>query len=223
MPIIAIDGPAASGKGTLARKLADHLNYALLDTGALYRAVGLGVSRAGGDPENVTHALEAVEGLDKMDLSAPELKSELKSELKNESTGALASKVAAIPEVREALKAYQRDFAHHPPAGKAGSILDGRDIGTVICPDAAVKFFITAAPETRAKRRVLEQFGPTHTPAQYQSILDEIIERDERDSNRSASPLKKAKNAHLLDTTNSDIEAVFEAALSVISNILTDV
>lgn len=215
MSIIAIDGPAASGKGTLARKLADHLDYALLDTGALYRAVGLSVKRAGNDPANVAHALKATTEIGKMDLRDPDLK--------NESTGALASIVAAIPEVREALRSYQRDFAHNPPDGKHGAILDGRDIGSVICPDAPVKFFITAAPETRANRRVLEQFGPSHSTEQYEAILAEIILRDERDSTRAASPLKKAENAHLLDTTNSDIEAVFEAALRIVSNILADI
>ncbi|VAX02793.1 Cytidylate kinase [hydrothermal vent metagenome] len=204
--IIAVDGPAASGKGTLARKLAAHLDYAYLDTGSLYRAVGLQVYRAGGDPENEQDALKAAKKLAEIDLSDPELKSE--------STGGLASKVAVIPSVRAHLLDFQRKFARNPP----GAILDGRDIGTVVCPDATLKLFIIADVETRAKRRVLEQYGPGASPAQFQAILDDLIQRDRRDTNRASSPLKAAKNAHLLDTTNSDIEAVFEQALALFSN-----
>lgn len=208
--IIALDGPAASGKGTLARKLAERFNLALLDTGALYRAVGLNVLKKGGDPENERDALKAVDQLPETDLSNPELR--------GESTGAAASKVAAIPSVRAKLLDYQRNFAHSPPAGKNGSILDGRDIGTVICPEAPYKIFITANVETRAKRRFLEEFGENGNDENYQTILSELKTRDERDMNRSTSPLKPHKNAYLLDTTNSDIEAVFEAACAYISN-----
>ncbi|MCF6216363.1 MAG: (d)CMP kinase [Emcibacter sp.] len=208
--IIAVDGPAASGKGTLARKLAAHLDYAYLDTGSLYRAVGLQVFRAGGDPENEQDALKAAEKLPDIDLSDPELKSE--------STGGLASKVAAIPSVRACLLDFQRNFARNPPGAKAGAILDGRDIGTVVCPDATLKLFIIADVETRAKRRVLEQYGTGASDLEFQAILDDLIQRDSRDTNRASSPLKAAKNAHLLDTTNSDIEAVFEQALALFSN-----
>ncbi|WP_339861931.1 (d)CMP kinase [Paremcibacter congregatus] len=207
--VIAIDGPAASGKGTLARKLAAHFDYALLDTGALYRAVGLNVARHGGDPEKEADAVAAARALGDMDLSDPAIR--------GESTGALASKVAAIPAVRDILLAFQRDFAESPPGGKTGAILDGRDIGTVVCPDADVKIYIIADVETRAKRRFLEQYGPNGTEAQYEAILADLVQRDARDMNRSTAPLKPAKNAHLLDTTNSDIEAVFEAALGLIS------
>jgi len=208
--IIALDGPAASGKGTLAKKLAKYYNLALLDTGALYRAVGLNVLKAGGDPENESDALKAVGQLPEINLSNPELR--------GESTGAAASKVAAIPSVRAKLVDYQRNFAHNPPSDKRGSILDGRDIGTVICPEAKYKIFITANVETRAKRRFLEEFGKNGNEDNYQLILSELKARDERDMNRSTSPLKPHENAYLLDTTNSDIEAVFEAACAYISN-----
>jgi len=206
--IIAIDGPAASGKGTLARKLAQYFDYAYLDTGALYRAVGLQVARAGGDVQNEQDAVKAAENISQFDLNDPELR--------RESTGALASKVAAISAVRDILLTFQRNFARNPPGHKAGAILDGRDIGTVICPDAPVKLFITASAETRAKRRFLEQFGPDGHEADYTAILAEITLRDARDTNRLVAPLKPAQNAHLLDTTNSDIEAVFEKALRLI-------
>ncbi len=210
MTIIAIDGTAASGKGTLARALARHLDFAYLDTGALYRAVALQLSRSGGNVENEQDALKAAGELEHLDLTDPELKSE--------STGGLASKVATIPAVRAALLDFQHEFAANPPGGKAGAILDGRDIGTVVCPDAEVKLFITASVETRAKRRFLEQYGPTGSEAEYQAILDELIQRDRRDTERALSPLKPAENAHLLDTTNSDIEAVFEQALRLVSD-----
>tara|TARA_R110002096_G_scaffold436090_1_gene667240 strand:+ start:9625 stop:10278 length:654 start_codon:yes stop_codon:yes gene_type:complete len=208
--IIALDGPAASGKGTLARRLADHYNLALLDTGALYRAVGWNVLQAGGNPENKDDAVKAVEKLSITDLSNPELRSE--------SIGAAASKVATIPAVRRTLVDFQRTFAHNPPANKDGTILDGRDIGTVICPDAPIKIFITADVETRAKRRFLEEFGENGSEQEYQKILTELRARDERDMNRASSPLKQAENAYLIDTTYSDIEAVFEAAISFVSS-----
>lgn len=208
--IVALDGPAASGKGTLARKLADHFNLALLDTGSLYRAVGWQVLQIGGDPNTESDALKAVKMLGKVDLSNPGLR--------GESIGAVASIVAAIPSVRKALRDYQRHFATHPPKGKSGTILDGRDIGTVICPDAPYKIFISADVETRAKRRFLEEYGKTGTDEEYSNILADLIARDERDANRASSPMKKADEALLIDTTNSSIEAVFEAAVSFISN-----
>lgn len=213
MPIIAIDGPAASGKGTLARKLAQHFDYAYLDTGALYRAVALQVSRTGGNAENEQDAVRAAMRLDQCDLDDPEIK--------NESTGGQASKVAAIPAVRALLLRFQHQFAEKPPGGKAGAVLDGRDIGTVVCPGADIKLFITANVETRAKRRFSEQFGATGNDEEFQAILEDLIQRDERDMNRAISPLKAAENAHLLDTTNSDIEAVFEMALKLISDRMT--
>ncbi len=208
--IIALDGPAASGKGTLARKLAEHYNLELLDTGALYRAVGWQVLQSRGDPENEEDALNATNWLNDIDLSNPALR--------RESTGAAASKVAAIPAVRQALRDFQREFAANPPEGKNGTILDGRDIGTVICPGAPYKIFITADVETRAKRRFLEEFGEDGSDQEYEEILAELQARDERDMTRSNSPLKKADDALLIDTTNSSIEAVFEAAVTFISS-----
>ncbi|NOZ65953.1 MAG: (d)CMP kinase [Alphaproteobacteria bacterium] len=207
MTVIAIDGPAASGKGTLARRLAQHFDYAYLDTGSLYRAVALEAHRTDGD------AIKAARNVGKLNLTDPEIKSE--------STGGMASKISAVAEVRAALLDFQRDFAAHPPGNKAGAVLDGRDIGTVICPDADVKIFISADVETRAKRRFLEEFGAEGSDADYQAILAELIQRDERDMTRRNSPLKAATNAHLLDTTNSDIEAVFEQALKLISDKMT--
>jgi len=207
MTVIAIDGPAASGKGTLARRLAQHFDYAYLDTGSLYRAVALEAHRTDGD------AIKAAQNVVKLNLTDPEIKSE--------STGGMASKISALAEVRAALLDFQRVFAAHPPGDKAGAVLDGRDIGTVVCPDADVKIFITARAETRAKRRFLEEFGVGGRDADYQAILTELIQRDERDMTRPNSPLKPAPNAHLLDTTNSDIEAVFEQALKLISDEMT--
>lgn len=209
-PIIAIDGPAASGKGTLARKLAEHYGFAHLDTGGLYRAIGLGVLRAGGDPEKEADALKAVDGLSSFNLKDPELK--------RESTGAAASLVAALPAVRQALVQYQRAFAQTPPDGKKGAVIDGRDIGTVICPDADAKIYIIADVKIRAKRRFLEEFGENDSPENYDKILDDLKARDQRDMTRAVSPLKPAENAYLLDTTNSSIEAVFEAALAHVSD-----
>lgn len=208
--VIALDGPAASGKGTLARKLAKHYNLALLDTGALYRAVGWNVLQAGGNPDNDDDALKAVKKIQETDLSSPLLRSE--------SVGAAASKVASKPAVRQALIDFQRNFALNPPQDKKGAILDGRDIGTVICPDAPVKIFITADAETRAKRRFLEEFGPSGSKVEYQKILQDITARDERDKARAVSPLKQAENAYLIDTTNSDIETVFETAVKYVSS-----
>lgn len=212
--IIAIDGPAASGKGTLARKLAEHYNLALLDTGALYRAVGWNVLEDGGDPENELDALKAAGKLAGTDLKNPSLRTE--------STAGAASKVAAIPAVRQTLVDFQRHFAHNPPAGKDGTILDGRDIGTVICPDAPIKIFITADVETRAKRRFLEEFGEDGTKENFQKILGDLKTRDELDMNRTVSPLKQAENAYLIDTSLSDIETVFEAALKYVSSITVE-
>lgn len=208
--IIALDGPAASGKGTLARKLAEHYNLALLDTGILYRAVGWNVINSNGNPERESDALKAIEKLPDTDMKNPALRSE--------STGAAASKVAAIPAVRKALRDFQRQFAYNPPEDKAGTILDGRDIGTVICPETPYKLFITADVKTRAKRRFLEEFGENGTAQEFNNILEDLAARDERDTNRSMSPLKKAEDALLIDTTNSSIEAVFGEAVSFISN-----
>ncbi|MCJ9429800.1 (d)CMP kinase [Kordiimonas marina] len=198
--IIAIDGPAAAGKGTLARRLAHDFGFAYLDTGALYRAVGLSVLRAGGDPADAAAATEASARLDLALMDDPELRTE--------ATGGAASKVAAVPAVRANLLAFQRNFAKNPPDGKPGAVLDGRDIGTVVCPDADVKLFVTASPEERARRRTLEMEGRGEA-ADFEAILKDVKARDDRDMNRADAPLRPAEDALLLDTTNLAIDAVF--------------
>lgn len=206
--IIAVDGPAAAGKGTLARKLAEHLNFAYLDTGALYRAVGLKLLKAGLDPADERAAANASRALDLSVLSDPSLR--------DEATGNAASKVAAMPEVRANLLDFQRNFAAAPPEGEAGAILDGRDIGTVVCPDAAVKLFVTASAEERARRRTSEIEGRGEA-ANYDEILSDVRARDDRDMNRKDAPLKPAEDALLLDTTELDIDAVFLRALALVN------
>jgi cytidylate kinase len=206
LPVIAIDGPAASGKGTIARRVAAELGFAHLDTGTLYRVVGLAVLKRGGDPADERAAVAAVQALD---LSLLEDR-----ELRSHETGVAASKVAAIPAVRAALLAYQRNFADHPPGGK-GAVLDGRDIGTVICPGATVKLFVTATAEVRARRRFLE-LQAQGTPKPEDEVLADIRSRDARDTRRPVAPLKQAADAHLLDTTHLDIEAAVARALDLV-------
>jgi cytidylate kinase len=201
--IIAIDGPAASGKGTLGKKLALHYGLRHLDTGLLYRAVGKVLLDAGHSPANSARAVAAAEALDPTRFDEPALKSQ--------AVGEAASLVSAIPEVRGALLAFQRSFGRTPP----GAVLDGRDIGTVIFPDADVKIFVTATPEVRARRRAteLERAGDKVIEA---DVLADIRRRDERDSQRAAAPLKRAPDAHLLDTTHFDIDAAFRAAIDIV-------
>ncbi len=199
--IVAVDGPAASGKGTLARRLARELGYSYLDTGKLYRAVGLAVLRHGGDPSDPADAVAAAQGLDPDGLDDPELA--------GDEAAQAASKVAAIPAVREALVAVQRRFAEQPP----GAILDGRDIGTVICPDADVKLFVTASDDVRAERRHKELLN-RGKPSIYARVLQDLKERDRRDSERSVAPLKPAEDAVVLDTTMLDAEAAYAAAMA---------
>jgi CMP/dCMP kinase len=205
--IIAIDGPAASGKGTLARRLARHFGLAHLDTGGLYRAVALRALDSGGDPADAAVAEKAAKAVHAGDLGDPRLR--------EEKVAQAASVVAAIPAVRQALLAFQRDFAHHPPGGAAGAVLDGRDIGTVICPEAEAKLFITASPEARAARRVreLREAGET---AIYEAVLQDMKDRDARDSQRRAAPLVPADDAFVLDTSALDADAAFAAALAFI-------
>ena len=205
-PVIAIDGPAASGKGTIARWVAAALGFAHLDTGTLYRVVGLAVLRKGGDPGDAALATAAVSSLDLSLLEDPALRAH--------ATSVAASKVATIVAVRDALLAFQRNFAAHPPGGH-GAVLDGRDIGTVICPDATVKLFVTASPEVRARRRFLEltKNGTRITEAE---VLADIQSRDARDSGRAVAPLKQAADAHLLDTSHLDIEAATARALDIV-------
>ncbi len=206
--IVAIDGPSASGKGTLARRLAEALDFAYLDTGMLYRAVGAAVLAAGADPGEVAAAVEAARALELSDLERPGLR--------GEAVGQAASIVAVMPGVRGALLGLQRRFAAAPPGGEAGAVLDGRDIGTVVCPDADVKLFVTATVEARAERRIRELRGRGENVPAGQ-VLADLKRRDRRDSERSAAPLKPAPDAHLLDSTNLDIEATFRAARRVVA------
>jgi CMP/dCMP kinase len=200
--IIAVDGPAASGKGTIARALAAHYALPHMDTGLLYRAVALNLLRWGGDAADEREALAACD-FSQIDFADPELKSE--------AAGGLASRISAYPLVRAALIKRQRDFALQP----AGAVLDGRDIGTVIAPDADVKLFVTARPEVRAKRRCeeLERMGLT---AHFEDVLLDIRARDERDSTRAMAPLALAGDAVLLDNSDMDAAAAIAQALAAV-------
>jgi cytidylate kinase len=201
--IIAIDGPAASGKGTLGKQLAAHYGLRHLDTGLLYRAVAKAVLDAGRRPDDRAAAIAAAKAL------KPEWIDE--AALKVYEIGEAASVVSAIPEVRAALFDFQRAFAATPP----GAVLDGRDIGTVICPDADVKIFVTATPEVRAGRRARELTARGERASQG-DVLADILKRDERDRSRVAAPLAQAPDAHLLDTTRLDIESAFRAAIDLV-------
>jgi cytidylate kinase len=201
--IIAVDGPAASGKGTLGKRLAAHYGLNHLDTGLLYRAVARALIDAGHALDDEAAATKMAEHLDFSTLD--------ETRLRGREAGESASVVSAYPGVRAALIKGQRDFAKKPP----GAVLDGRDIGTVICPDADAKLFVTATSEERAKRRWLEL--KKNDPAlAYETVLADIVKRDERDSGRATAPLKQAENARLLDTTKLDIEAAFQMAVSLI-------
>ncbi len=202
--IIAVDGPAAAGKGTLARRLAEELGFAHLDTGRIYRAVAAKVLAAGAAPEDATAALRAAETLGPADLT--------RDDLRREDVGQGASVVAAVPEVRAALLDFQRRFAEDPPGGEAGAVLDGRDVGTVVCPGAEVKFYVTASPEVRAERRHKELLEGGERSI-YARVLQEVRDRDARDSGRKAAPLRPAEDAVVLDTTEMDADAVLAAAL----------
>jgi len=200
--IIAVDGPAASGKGTIARALARHFGLPHMDTGLLYRAVALNLWRWGGDPGNEFEALRASHELG-VDPDDPELRSETVSQI--------ASAISVYPSVRAALLERQQEFAGQP----GGAVLDGRDIGTVIAPQAHVKLFVTASPEVRAKRRLqeLEARGMT---AGYQDVLIDIKARDERDSSREVAPLRQASDALLLDTSDLGLEEAVAAAIKLV-------
>jgi len=202
--IVAIDGPAAAGKGTLARGLAEALNFAHLDTGMIYRAVAAKLIAAGQAPGDAAAAVMIADGLAPEDLKRPELR--------DEAVSRGASVVATIPAVRTALLAFQRRFAENPPGGKAGAVLDGRDIGTVVCPNAEVKLYVTASPETRAGRRHKELLERGERSI-YARVLQEVQERDARDSGRVAAPLRPAEDAIVLDTTGMDAGTAFEAGL----------
>lgn len=201
--VIAIDGPAASGKGTLARRLAEHLNLEYLDTGSLYRAVGMKIIYAGKDPANLSDALEAAQTIDIEDLANPRLR--------QERIGQAASIVSAFPEVRAALLDFQRDFATKSAISGHGAVLDGRDIGTVVCPDADFKFFITATLFARAKRRHKELQGQG-IEVIFESVLEDLRERDERDEKRAIAPLRPADDAYIIDSSKLDASEVFKTA-----------
>jgi cytidylate kinase len=201
--IIAIDGPAASGKGTLGKRLAAHYGLRHLDTGLLYRAVAQAVLAAGHQLDDAAHAAAAAQNLDPAQFDEEALKSH--------AAGEAASVVSAIPEVRAALFRFQQEFAAVPP----GAVLDGRDIGTVICPHADAKIFVTASPQVRARRRALEmqRLGQIADEA---AILADIRRRDERDTQRAIAPLRPADDAHILDTSDLDIEAVVREAIAIV-------
>ena len=208
LPIVALDGPAAAGKGTIGRMIAKEFGFAHLDTGGLYRAVAARMLAGDQDPSDRTLAENAARELEIGDLGRPNLR--------DEAVGRAASVVAAIPGVRTALLAYQRNFAAKPPGNAKGAVLDGRDIGTVVCPDATVKIYVTASAQERARRRIaeLEAKGEDADPAQ---ILADIEARDERDMNRADAPLRPAPDAHLLDTTELAIPAAFAKAKAIIA------
>ena len=201
--VIAVDGPAASGKGTIARALADRYGLPHMDTGILYRSVALTMVRFGGDPGNEFEAVRACEGMAQVDPTDPELRSEIVS--------SIASRISAYPAVRAALLQRQRAFA----AQTSGAVLDGRDIGTVIAPDATAKLFVTASPEVRARRRVAELLK-RGVPAHFEDVLIDIRARDARDSGRNAAPLLQAEDADLLDTSEMEIDEAVAAALALV-------
>ena len=201
--IVALDGPAASGKGTLARRLAKHFGFHYLDTGSLYRAVGMSVLQAGGDPSNEAQAVAAAKALNPASISPADLKSD--------TAGNAASKVSVIPQVRLLLLDFQRDFAKKAP----GAVLDGRDIGTVVCPDAPAKIFVTASLEVRVGRRIAELRAGGES-VNEQRVWEDMKARDARDSDRSVSPLKPADDAYILDTSKMNADQAFETAKAYI-------
>ncbi|MEP2705634.1 MAG: (d)CMP kinase [Roseibium sp.] len=202
--IIAIDGPAASGKGTLSRRIADHFGLKHLDTGLTYRAVAAALLAKGLPLGDEAIAIEIAHNLDLAQMD--------KSILSAHEIGDAASRIAVLSGLRKELVELQRRFADTPP----GAVLDGRDIGTVVCPNATVKLFVTASAEARARRRTVEMISKG-VDANYASVLDDLKRRDERDSQRTVAPMKQADDAVLLDTTEMDIESAFQAAVDVIS------
>ena len=204
--IIAVDGPAAAGKGTIAKALAQHFGYHFLDTGTLYRRVGLVLLETSDDPRNVKAAVAIAQNLNSHPYSD--------LELRTEAVGAAASIVAVIPEVRTALLAYQRNFADQLP----GAVLDGRDIGTIVCPDADVKLFITASSEVRARRRLAElrSYG---ADVSFDVVLADIKQRDERDRTRAVAPLVSAVDAVVIDTSEMTAEEAIAAAIKAVSSV----
>ena len=205
-PVIAVDGPAASGKGTIARALARHFNLPHMDTGLLYRAVALNLFRFGGDPRNEFEAVRACD-LSSVSLDDPDLRSEV--------VGSIASRISAYPAVRDRLRERQRAFAGQP----GGAVLDGRDIGTIIAPDADVKLFVTASVEVRARRRVAELLSRGMS-AHIEDVVIDLKARDARDSGRSIAPLTQAPDALLLDTSGMDVDEAVAAAIAMVEEAL---
>jgi len=201
--LIAVDGPAASGKGTIAKALARHFSLPHMDTGMLYRAVALTMFRFGGDPASEFEAVRACEGVAQIDPTDLELRSEV--------VGSIASRISTYAGVRAALLERQRNFASQA----LGAVLDGRDIGTVIAPNATAKLFVTASPEVRARRRVAELLS-RGMPAHLEDVLVDIRSRDARDANREAAPLVQAADADLLDTSGMDIDQAIAAAIELV-------
>lgn len=210
-PVIAIDGPAASGKGTLARRVAEAYGFAHLDTGSLYRAVGVLLLRLGKDPGDSDAAAKIARALKPEDsiLKDPDLR--------GDEAAQAASQVAVVPEVRAALLDFQRSFAKHPPGDARGAVLDGRDIGTVICPDADAKLFVTASVEVRADRR-LKELQERGIPAIPSDVLEDMKARDARDSQRAVAPLRPAGDAFVLDTSAMNAEEALAAAIAHIGS-----
>ncbi len=202
--IIAVDGPSAAGKGTVARAIAKQLGYHFLDTGTLYRMVGLAMLKAGKSGDDEASATAFAKALD------PSLVRE--EELRSENVAAMASKVAAMPAVRQALLDYQRQFAKRQP----GAVLDGRDIGTVVCPDADLKLFVTASTEVRAGRR-FEELKALGQKVHYESVLEDVMARDERDASRATAPTRPADDAILIDTSDLTREEVLAAVMDLIA------
>lgn len=206
--VIAVDGTAASGKGTLATRLSRHFHFAHLDSGSLYRLVALNLIRAGHHPADENAAASAARTIDPADT--------LRFDLRADEIAEAASIVAAFPRVRSALLDYQRAFAADPPGGAAGAVIDGRDIGTVVCPDADAKLFVDAKPAARAHRRWLELCAAGRFVSE-DAVLADILARDARDRSREMAPLRAAADAILLDTTGLDIDAAFAAAIALVN------
>jgi len=206
--VIAVDGTAASGKGTLAKKLAAHFGFAHLDSGALYRLTALSVLEKNGDPSHEADALKGAQTIDFNRAGDPAIRTDI--------VGKAASQVAAIPAVRDALLDFQQNFLAHPPGGSPGAVMDGRDIGTVICPGATAKLYVDANLEIRARRRWQELKGMGIRRAE-QDVVAELGARDAADKSRPVSPLKQAQDADLLDTSDLGIDAAFAAALALVS------
>ena len=208
--VIALDGPAASGKGTLARLISDHYGFAYLDTGTLYRGVAWRILQDGADPADKDVAAKAARAFETDAIKG--------ADIRTKEVSAAASVVAANPVVRDALLEFQRRFAARPPHGAKGAVLDGRDIGTVVCPDATVKFYVTANPEVRARRRWLE-LRESRPELEEATVYADLVERDARDAARDDAPMRQAADAELLDTSHLSIDAAFAAARRVIDGV----